>query len=449
MTGKVEKADGDQTRTWGKRLTAMSVKAIGQVGRHSDGGGLYLSVSANGGRRWVFLFRWRGKLKEMGLGSARSVTLAQARAAADKARAALSAARVTGGALNPLEARREAAREAEATVASKAAEQAAAGRTFGDAVQSYLEAHEGSWRNEKHRAQWRMTLTKYAAALSAKPVADIATADVLNVLRPLWSATPETASRLRGRIEAVLDAARARGDIAEGQANPARWRGHLETLLPKRARLTRGHHAAMPYKHVPEFIGRLREAETTAALALEFTILTAARSGETLGARWKEFDLEAKVWTIPGARMKAGREHRVPLSARACAIVETLASVKTGEFVFASRSGGGRAALSGMAMGMALRRMEADGDRATVHGFRSAFRDWAGNETEFPRELAEEALAHAAGDATERAYRRGDALERRRRLMDEWAGHCEPSGTGVALAVVVAGGGRPRLELVR
>jgi integrase len=266
-----------------------------------------------------------------------------------------------------------------------------------------------------------MTLETYCAPMWAKPVADIAMADVLEVLQPLWRSRPETASRLRGRIEAVLDAAKAQG-FRQGE-NPARWRGHLDKLLPKRQKLTRGHHAAMPYREVPAFMARLRERESISSLALEFAILTAARTGEVLGARWQEIDLAAKVWTVPATRMKAGKEHRVPLSSRALAILERLAKAKTGEFVFPGQKPGHP--LSTMALEMVLRRMKIKG--ATVHGFRSTFRDWSGDETHFPRELAEAALAHVAGDSTERAYRRGDALEKRRALMNAWAQYLESS----------------------
>jgi integrase len=258
---------------------------------------------------------------------------------------------------------------------------------------------------------------------SPLPVDKIHTEAVLGVLNPIWRDKAETASRLRGRIEMVLDAARAKGHISPNEANPARWRGHLDKLLAKRAKLTRGHHAAMSYEDVPRFIEKLRQREGIAALALEFTILTAARSGETLGARWAEIDFARKLWMIPPGRMKGAREHRVPLSSRALEILELLAQAKTGEFIFAGR----RAAqqLSGMAMEMLLRRMKVED--ATVHGFRSAFRDWAGNETNFARELAESALAHVIGDKAEQAYRRSDALERRRELMQAWAGFCNSS----------------------
>ena len=246
---------------------------------------------------------------------------------------------------------------------------------------------------------------------------------VLGVLQPIWQTTPETASRLRGRIETVLDAARAKGHIARNEANPARWRGHLDKLLSKRQKLTRGHHAAMAFDDVPEFIGKLRERPAIAAMALEFLILTAARSGEVLGARWAEMDMVAKVWTVPAARMKAGREHRVPLAGRALAILDEAVKGRTGEFVFSGQRADKH--LSGMAMEMLLRRMKAAS--VTVHGFRSSFRDWCGEATSFPREIAEAALAHVSGDATERAYRRGDALEKRRTLMEAWANYCEPT----------------------
>lgn len=236
--------------------------------------------------------------------------------------------------------------------------------------------------------------------MRARPVNEIDTAAVLEVLQPLWTSIPETASRLRGRIETVLDAARARGLIGQHEANPARWRGHLDKLLPKRQKLTRGHHAAMPFADVPAFLAQLRERESVAALALEFTILTAARTSETLGAKWTEINLARKLWTVPAVRMKSGREHRVALSNRATAILEALAVAKTGEYVFPGQRLG--KPLSRMAMEMILRRTKAHG--VTVHGFRSSFRDWCGEVSTFPREVAEAALAHVAGDQTERAY---------------------------------------------
>jgi integrase len=248
---------------------------------------------------------------------------------------------------------------------------------------------------------------------------------VLGVLQPLWQRIPETASRLRGRIEAVLDYGKANG-LRAGE-NPAAWRGHLALILPKRQKLSRGHHAALPYPDIPGFIAKLREVESIHALALEFLVLTAARSGEVLGATWDEIDLAAKLWTIPAARMKAGLEHRVPLSPRALAILERMAELRTGDLVFAGHR---RRDLSNSS----LARLCPAG--VTVHGFRSSFRDWCGNETSFPREIAEQALAHATGDATERAYRRGDALEKRRSLMEAWGSFCQGRGAIVNIVPI-------------
>jgi integrase len=290
------------------RLNARRVATITKYGRHADGGGLYLSISPNGGRRWVFLYRWHGKPTETGFGSARDVTLLRARELAGQARAKLAEN------INPKNARKP-----------------PNGATFGECADRVIEAMRPSWRNSKHAAQWEMTLREYAAPLRRLPTDQITTDDVLSVLKPLWNEKPETASRLRGRIERVLDAAKAQG-LRSGE-NPARWRGHLDQLLPKRQRLTRGHHPAMPYADVPAFIATLRKREGTAARALEFGILTAARSGEVLGARWEEFDLDSAVWTVPATRMKAGKEHRVPLAPRALKIVKDIATLSA-KFVF-------------------------------------------------------------------------------------------------------------------
>ena len=271
------------------------------------------------------------------------------------------------------------------------------------------------FRNDKHTAQWASTLRTDAASLADKGLDEITTEDVLAVLKPIWLTKNETASRVRGRIERVLDAAKARG-LRTGE-NPARWRGHLANLLPKRQKLQRGHHAAMPYRDVPGFLNLLRVSDGVSARALEFLILSASRSGEVLGAQWPEIDRDGKVWTVPGGRMKAGREHRVPLTNRMLKILDEMELIRSGPFIFPGQKRG--RPLSGMAMEMLLRRMKIE--NATVHGFRSAFRDWAAEETSFPREVAEAALAHIVGDATERAYRRGDALEKRRMLMDAWA----------------------------
>ncbi|MFG1359947.1 tyrosine-type recombinase/integrase [Xanthobacter pseudotagetidis] len=379
-----------------KRLTARTVATLTTPGRHADGGNLYLSISANGGRRWIFLYRWGGKQLEMGLGSARDVTLARARELADAARAQLAEG------INPLDVRR-----AERVVIP----------TFGEFADGLVQKIQSGFRNEKHRWQWQHTLEVYAAALRPIQIDSVTTEDVLGVLQTLWQTKQETASRLRGRIERVLDAAKAKG-LRSGE-NPARWRGHLDALLPKRQKLQRGHHAAMPYSDVPALVAELRQREATAALALEFAILTAARTGEVIGATWAEIDRKAKVWTVPANRMKAGKEHRVPLTDRALEILDVIEPARAeGDFLFpASRKG---KPLSNMAMAMLLKVRMKRPD-ITVHGFRSSFRDWAGECTSFPREIAEAALAHTVGDATERAYRRADALEKRRKLMEAWA----------------------------
>jgi integrase len=391
------------------KLTARSAAALVAPGRHSDGGQLYLTIDGQGvsmRRRWLFLFQWNGKRREMGLGGFPAVSLAEARKARDDAE------RMVREGKDPIAAR------------DLARDELATKPTFGSIADDLIAAKESQWRNEKHRWQWRHTLEVYAATLRTRPVDEVDTAAVLEVLKPLWSEKPETASRLRGRIEAVLDAAKAQG-FRSGE-NPAAWRGHLSHLLPKRKKLYRGHHAAMPYADLPKFVAKLREREAGAALALELCILTAARSGEILGARWSEIDLKEKVWAVPADRMKAGKEHRVPLSPRAVAILEHLAEAKQGDNVFAGQKD--KSPLSNMAMVMVLRRMGIKG--ITVHGFRSAFRDWAGNETAFPREVAEAALAHLIGNDVERAYRRSDALEKRRALMDAWAAWCEPAAGG-------------------
>ena len=378
-------------------LTARKV-VTAKPGKYSDGGNLYLIVSPSGSRKWVLRFTWRGRAKEMGLGSAATVSLADAREKAATAR------RKIAQGLNPIDERKR----------------TSGVPTFGEMADQVREALSAGFRNEKHKAQWKSTLATYAAPLRDKPVDTITTDDVLAILKPIWTTKPETASRVRGRIEKVLDAAKAKG-FREGE-NPARWRGHLDHLLPRPSKLARGHHAAMPYDEVAAFVADLRGREALAALALELCILTAARSGEILGMRWDEIDLDKKIWTVPAHRMKAGREHRVPLSQRATAILVRLSEGRSGDFVFPGQRRD--KPLSNMAMEMMLRRMKIE--NATVHGFRSSFRDWAGNETGYPRELIETALAHVIGDKAEQAYRRSDALEKRRDLMEAWAGYCEP-----------------------
>jgi integrase len=391
-----------------KKLSARSVTTLSKPGRHSDGDGLYLVVDPTGARRWLFLFRWQGKLKEMGLGGVTSVSLSEARDRAGAAR------KILAGGVNPIEARKASATEAEAVP------------TFGEFADALVDDIKSGFKNEKHRAQWSSTLKIHAASLRPLRVNEVQTEHVLAVLKPMWKHKQETASRLRGRIERVLDAAKAKGKRA-GE-NPARWRGHLDQLLPRRRKLTRGHHPAMPYDAVPAFVKDLRDRDGLSALALEFTILTASRTSEIIGARWSEIDLKAKVWTIPAERIKAGREHRVPLTERALSILDEVALVKRDDFVFpGQKSSRSKDApdkprhMSNMAMAVLLNVRMGQPD-FTVHGFRSSFRDWAGEATAFPREIAEAALAHVVGDETERAYRRGDALTKRRKLMEAWAG---------------------------
>jgi integrase len=385
------------------KLSARSVETLKAPGRYSDGGNLYLSISENGGRRWVFMYRRAGKQREMGLGSASKagISLARARTLAAEARTALAAG------LDPLEVRKG-RRQADRMVPS-----------FGQCADLYIEAHSSGWRNEKHVAQWKMTLTSYCAQIRALPIDEVDTEAVLKVLQPIWHRLPETAKRLRGRIERVLDAAAVR-DFRTGD-NPARWRGHLQNLLAKPKVLTRGHHAALPYDQLPLFVAQLRLRHSMAARALEYAILTGCRSGEVLGARWDEIDLAKAVWVIPGSRMKVGKEHRVPLSDRAIAILTALKETRTSDFIFPG-TGSGKP-LSGMAMAMQLRRMKADD--ITVHGFRSTFRDWASEKTSFPHEVCEQALAHAIRSKTEAAYRRGDVFAKRQRLMQAWADFIE------------------------
>jgi integrase len=373
------------------RLPANILK-IAKPGSHGDGGGLRLLGSKSGAIKWIFRYSLRGHVREAGLGSARNVSLPQARQKAAGARELLALG------IDPLD-KFHGAGEPEPPI-----------RSFGEVAKEFLASRESGWRNAKHRKQWRATLETHAAPLWGTPVDEIDLTAVLGVLTPIWQRIPETAARVRARIERVLDYAKVH-KLRTGD-NPAAWRGNLEATLPKRPTRDRGHHAAMDYRDVPAFVAKLRECNTTAAMALEFAILTAARSGEVRGARWPEIDLAERVWTIPGSRMKSGRTHRVPLSARAIAILEKLAG---GSLIFP---------LSANAMLSAtLHRM---GETCTVHGFRSSFRDWCGNETSFPREIAEAALAHVSGDATEQAYRRSDALEKRRALMTAWAAFCVP-----------------------
>lgn len=377
------------------KLSSAAVDKRKTRGRLGDGGGLWLNVATTGSKSWVFRWTRIGKPAEIGLGPYPALSLAKARVTAAECRALIAEGLDPG-----TERTKETA------------------KTFGQVAELYLSEMASRWSNTKTQWQWQRSLTVSAKPLHFKPINLIDTADILKVLKPIWQKTPESASRLRMRLEHVLDFARARG--WRDTDNPARWRGHLSALLPTRDLTKIRHHPAMPWQDVPAFFDSLIGVDAMSAKALAFTILTAARTGETLGARISEFDLEARTWSIPAERMKMSRAHVVPLSDPAVAIVQPLLELTTGEFVFPGQKP--KKPLSNMSMEMVLRRMQIEG--ATVHGFRSSFRDWAGDQTTFEREVAEAALSHQVGNAVERSYRRGSALEKRRRLMEAWASYC-------------------------
>jgi integrase len=384
-------------------LTARQVETRKTPGLIADGGGLYLQVAPTGAKTWILRFQLAGRRRDMGLGSAAVFSLAEAR---DRARAAR---RMVADGIDPIEARR-ATLAATRVVAAKAI-------TFAECADRYIAAHRAGWKNPKHAAQWPATLAAYVHPVFGDlPVQAVDVGLVMKAIEPIWTVKPETAGRVRGRIESVLDWSTARG-YRQGE-NPARWRGHLENLLAKRSKVRRvEHHAALAYAAIGVFMEELRRQEGIAARALEFAILTAARTGEVIGARWDEINLAERLWTVPGERMKAGREHRVPLSDSALAVVEKMGEARSGDFVFP----GGKAGrpLSNMSLLMTMRRM-GRGD-LTVHGFRSSFRDWAAERTNFPTEVAEMALAHVVADKVEAAYRRGDLFDKRRQLAEAWA----------------------------
>ncbi len=392
-------------------LGPLAVSRLSKPGLHFVGGvsGLALQVLPTGGRTWVMRAVVGGRRRDMGLGGYPDVTVAGAREAARQARA-----KIREG-IDPIE-------EARAKRSELKAARAAA-LNFSECAAKYIRAHTPSWRNEKHAAQWTSTLETYAyPVMGSLLVRDIAVAHVLAVLEPIWTTKPETASRVRGRMEAVLDWAAAR--TYRDKDNPARWKGHLDKLLPRRSKVAKvEHHTALPVSDVGKFMLSLREQEGMGARALEFAILTAARSGEVRGATWSEIDLKAHEWRIPGDRMKAGREHRVPLSEAAVALLGALPRVVDNDLVFPAARGG---QLSDMTLTAVLRRMKVD---AVPHGFRSTFRDWAAERTNYPGDLAEMALAHAISDKVEAAYRRGDLFEKRRKMMNDWAAFCaKPEG---------------------
>lgn len=403
----------------GMKLSVKKVERLNEPGRYGDGRGLYLQVSPTGSKSWLFRYERSGSEKMMGLGSALDFTLEEARERAREARRALADGR------DPL-AEKRAANAANAALAARTI-------TFETAAQTYYELHEGQWKNRKHAAQFLSTLRQYVfPAVGRLSVADISTSDVLRVLEPIWLTKTETASRVRGRMEKVFAWATVRG-YRTGD-NPARWSGHLKEALPARTRIAPvKHHKALRYVKLPAFMQALREREGVAARALEFLILTAARTSEVTGARWNEIDWDARVWTVPAERMKAGKLHRVPLSDRAIELLQKLPREKGNAYIFA----GGRkgTSISNMAMDAVRRRMERED--FTVHGFRSTFRDWAAERTAYPNHVAEMALAHTIGNKVEAAYRRGDLFEKRQRMMGEWADYCASPYGGAASIVPI------------
>lgn len=386
------------------RLAAVGLQKK-KPGMHADGGGLWLQVTESGARSWIFRFTLRGRSREMGLGSLITINLSEARETAREARQQLREG------VDPIEARRARLDAAAAAAMPRT--------TFAECAASFITANAPEWKNAKHVDQWRNTLATYAhPRLGKRPVADVDTDAVVSVLEPIWTTKTETATRVRQRIEAVLDYAAVRR-LRSGE-NPARWGGHLDMLLPKPTKVRKvEHHAALPYADAAGFMAELRAQPGIGARALEFAILTAARTGEVIGATWAEVDLDAKVWTIPGERMKAGREHRVPLCARTVDIVKGVAGDKTG-WLFPGQ--GGKKPLSNMSLAAVLKRMDR-GD-ITAHGFRSTFRDWASETTNYPHEVVESALAHTIKSKTEAAYRRGDLIVKRAQLMAAWAAYC-------------------------
>lgn len=381
------------------KLTATQARSAIEPGRYSDGGGLYLNITSSGSKSWTYMWSRQKRRREMGLGSYSDVTLAKARELAEAARQCV----LDGG--DPILERRKTSEP-----------------IFVDCVNTFLEAKEAGWKNAKHRYQWRSTLMTYAKPLHNRRVSQITTPDVLDILQPIWLSKHETASRLRGRIEAVLDYAKAMG-WRDGE-NPAIWRGNLKSLLPAYKKAEHVEHLpAMEIDELPIFMAALRARDAISARLLEFIILTCARSGEARGAKIDEFDFKRAVWTIPGIRMKMGKPHTVPLSDRALEIATTFADMPLGDYLFTNPRG--RKEFSVNATMALLRRMGRDD--VTTHGFRSTFRDWAGDRTHAQRETIEAALAHGLKDKVEAAYRRSTAIEKRRILMQSWADYCSGS----------------------
>ena len=388
------------------KLSAKRVETVSAKGRYNDGGGLYLAVGEGNSKSWVFRYALRGRKRYMGLGPVHTISLAKAREKARQYRELL----LEG--IDPMEHRRG--------VIDVALLEAATVMTFKECALAYIGAHEAAWKNQKHVQQWKNTLTTYAyPVIGNLPVQGVDTGLVMKVLEPIWVSKSETASRVRGRIEVILDWAKVRA-YRMGE-NPARWKGHLNTLLPSKSKVRRvRHHAALPYNQLGAFMVELRKREGFGALGLELTILTAARTGEIINATWDEIDLDDRLWTIPAERMKTGKKHRVPLSNPAITVLDKLRIAKMSGFILPGKTK--VHPLSNMAFLQTLKRMKRP--NLTTHGFRSTFRDWAAERTAFPHEVAEMALAHAVGNKVEAAYRRGDMFEKRKRIMEDWADYC-------------------------
>lgn len=395
------------------RLTAKAVENQKKPGLYADGGNLHLRIAPGGSKGWIFRFTLAGRTRDAGLGSYPTVSLAEARNEADRLRKQIAEG------TDPIEARKS------QRVASRAEAERAI--TFERCAKAYVESHQAGWKNNKHRAQWHSTLKTYVyPVIGQLPVKDVDTAHLTQILRPIWTSKPETASRVRGRIEVILSWAKVRG-YRDGE-NPAQWRGHLDHLLPAKGRVRKVvHHAALPYSEMPTFISRLRSHSSTTARALEFLILTNTRTSETLKATWSEIDLERRLWIIPGPRMKADKEHRVPLSSRAAEVVVELAEIRCSEYVFPGMKLG--RPLSQMALLMMLRRMGYEQGTVTAHGFRSTFKDWVSECTNLSMEASEIALSHKVANAVEAAYRRGDMFEKRREMMEAWSAFCGSSNS--------------------
>jgi integrase len=388
------------------RLSPRRVATESKRGRYADGGGLYLQVSEQGTKSWLFRFMLGGKARQMGLGPVHTISLSEAR------EAALQSRKLILEGIDPIEARN---RER----AIQRAQDATA-MTFKECAIAYIKSHRAGWKNVKHAAQWTSTLETYAfPVIGSLPVQAVDAPLVIKVIEPIWESKTETASRVRGRIEAILDWATV-GKYRTGE-NPARWKGHLAVMLPAKSKVSKvKHHAALPYDKISEFMEQLSDRDSVSARGLEFQILTAARTGEVMGTTWAEIDLDNAVWAIPAERMKADKEHRVPLSEKAIDILRKMKETAVSEFVFPGAQS--NKPLSNMAFLQLLKRMSR-GD-LTAHGFRSTFRDWAAERANYPNEVAEMALAHAVGDKVEAAYRRGDLFDKRRRMMDAWADYC-------------------------